>query len=100
LDELLLQLVGEIVLGSEEDDSAFSDCPKVVSFRGFFFFFLFLPFKIDVLVIPRSRMSASVLGALRISSKIFTSGYSRPIEGVESSKANFLRAPESFRGRE
>lgn len=44
----------------------------------------------DLLVIARSCISSSALDALRMSSTMFISGYSRPMTGVVSSYLKFL----------
>lgn len=109
-DELLLEVVGEVVLGTEEDDAALRDCAAVGKKEFFnvsdwvFFSFLFLracysegAWKLCLLVIARSLSSSSELGALSHSTRLAL-GNSRPMTGVESKDSYASRTPVVFRG--
>lgn len=97
-DQLLLQLVGEGILGPEEGNPTLGDCRVSVDvlrampcwqrcvFRGD-----------DILVMARSRRRSSALGALSQSTR-FALGNSRPMTGVTSKDSWASRAPESMSG--
>lgn len=52
----------------------------------------------DELVMARSRISSSELGARRSSTRSTLAAYSRPITGVTSKLSRWSRAPLSLRG--
>jgi hypothetical protein len=76
--QLLLQGIGEIVLFPEEDDSTFGNYTTLSQESS-------VDQDTDILVMARSRISSSALGAFRRSSTILTFRNSRPMTGVVSS---------------
>lgn len=89
-DQFLLQIVGEVILCSEEDDSPLRDFePGLVlgtGYQGAMWA------SWDVLVTARSRRSSSELGALSHSTR-FAFGNSRPMMGVTSKDSKLSRLP-------
>jgi hypothetical protein len=93
VNELLLELIGEFVLGTEEDDTAFGDWGCQLLFYGKSVGAVME----SLLLIARSRISSSALGALSHSTRS-TLGNSVPMTGVTSSCSNLSKEPEDFSG--
>jgi hypothetical protein len=90
VNQCLLDVVGQIVLCSEEHDATFRDCSTVS----------FLPHGIRdfyLLLIAKSLVKSSAFGEL-IHSTRFAVGYSVPITGVTSTDSNPSRVPDDFNG--
>lgn len=98
MDKLLLELVGEVVLGTEEHDTALADFDN-----GWCWVFKATGRWVgerreNLLVIARSRRRVSASGAFRRSSTMLAVGNSRPITGVTSSESNLSKEPLCFKG--
>lgn len=91
VNEFLLEVIGEVILLAEEDDTALGNLMSMLAFR------LTSSAEVhDLLVMARSLRSSSELGA-RSNSERSTLTYSRPRAGVTSKLSNCSRAPLSLR---
>lgn len=106
-DQLLLEIVGQLVLGPEKDDASLGDWRRrrkvsfcVSYFPPFFssgLFFLVMNGVLDSLVMAKSRRSSSELGASSHSTS-FAVGNSRPMTGVTSKDSYELSTPVCLKG--
>ena len=98
IDQLFVELIGELGLGTEEDNASLSNYGNTTSAAIFLSDMRFQsPSRQNVLMMPRSRMSSSELGALSQSARL-TLANSVPMQGVQRVGLNLSRHPESSRG--